>query len=141
MTLIQQKKFCGEEKIIEKANFEKENITLIVLLLRDVGLSVVLNVKRFLFPVPDRSKEMFLSIIKEWVVLRTIFISDIWKAYNCSQDEGFQHLSANHSFNFVDPSTGAQTKTSSESEEMLKLVISNAEEERLFLVTLQVRIF
>ena len=37
-------------------------------------------------------------------------MSDKWKAYDCLQDEGYQHLPVKHSLNFVDPDTGAHTQ-------------------------------
>ena len=39
----------------------------------------------------------------------TTVISDMWRAYDCLGERGYQHLRVNHSINFVDPHTGATT--------------------------------
>lgn len=39
----------------------------------------------------------------------TMVISDCWKAYNCLEKEGYQHLTVNHSYNFVGPKSKAHT--------------------------------
>lgn len=65
--------------------------------------------KCFFRVVPDRSKETLFPIIRDWVLPGTTIISDCWAAYKCLEDEGFQHLSVNHSLTFVDPETGAHT--------------------------------
>ncbi|KAK3852955.1 hypothetical protein Pcinc_040477 [Petrolisthes cinctipes] len=65
----------------------------------------------FLVPVEKRDKDTLLQIIKDKIEPGSIIISDCWKAYNCLQDEGYQHLTVNHSVNFVDPTTLAHTNT------------------------------
>ncbi|RWS09719.1 putative transposase-like protein, partial [Leptotrombidium deliense] len=41
----------------------------------------------------------------------TTIVSDCWSAYGGLQAEGFVHFTVNHSYNFVDPATGANTQT------------------------------
>ncbi|XP_047488175.1 uncharacterized protein LOC125038668, partial [Penaeus chinensis] len=65
----------------------------------------------FFIPVPSRDAETLLAIIKDRVKEGTTIISDCWKAYSCLKKEGFQHLTVNHSLNFVDPVTAAHTNT------------------------------
>ena len=43
---------------------------------------------------------------------RTRNMSDMWKAYDCLQDEGYVHPAVNHSLNFVDPDTRALRRKS-----------------------------
>jgi transposase-like protein len=62
-----------------------------------------------LVPVEKRDKETLLPIINRWVHKGSIIMSDCWKAYDCLKDEGFIHLSVNHSLTFKDPETGACT--------------------------------
>ncbi|KAI5736131.1 hypothetical protein M8J76_000299 [Diaphorina citri] len=68
--------------------------------------------KIFLVPVEkrDSSSSTLLQVIQDKIEPGTTIISDCWKAYNCLSDEGFTHLTVNHSFNFVDPDTGAHTQ-------------------------------
>ena len=61
----------------------------------------------FMVPVAKRDSSTLLAIIKDRILPGTTIISDCWKAYNCLQDEGYQHLTVNHSVNFVDPNNRA----------------------------------
>jgi len=40
----------------------------------------------------------------------TTIVSDCWRAYDCLDDSGYQHLKVNHSINFVDSVTKANTQ-------------------------------
>ena len=64
----------------------------------------------FLVPVEHRDKDTLLPIIRANILPGTRVMSDKWKAYDCLQDKGYQHLTVNHSLNFVDPDTGAHTQ-------------------------------
>jgi transposase-like protein len=64
----------------------------------------------FLVPVPSRTSETLLAAIKKWIAPGSTVVSDCWRAYNCLSTEGFVHLTVNHSYNFVDPNTGAHTQ-------------------------------
>jgi transposase-like protein len=65
----------------------------------------------FFATVDDRSQRTLLQIIKDNIKPGTTIISDYWKAYQCLDQEGFEHLKVNHSLNFVDPDSGAHTNT------------------------------
>ena len=54
-------------------------------------------------PVEKRDRDTLLQIIKDRILPGSIIISDCWKAYSCLEEEGFRHLTVNHSVNFVDP--------------------------------------
>ncbi|XP_068234733.1 uncharacterized protein [Palaemon carinicauda] len=65
----------------------------------------------FAEPVLTRDREPLLAIIKIYVFPGTTIISDCWKAYYYLGIEGFDHQTVNHTYNFVDPETGAHTNT------------------------------
>lgn len=68
----------------------------------------------FLFAVPNRTAETLLACIKECILPGTVIMSDLWKSYNGIPnlpDMHYEHLTVNHSENFVDPDTGAHTQT------------------------------
>ena len=60
----------------------------------------------FVVPVEARNKVTLLAAIKHHIKPGTTVISDCWKAYDCLADEGFNHLTVNHSMYFVNPETG-----------------------------------
>lgn len=64
----------------------------------------------FIISVPDRSEKTLLPIIKKYIRPGSVILSDCWKAYNNLQQAGFQHNTVNHTYNFVDPDTGAHTQ-------------------------------
>lgn len=54
----------------------------------------------FLEVVPGRSAEILVPIIKKWIEPGTTIISDCWKAYDCLQSQGFQHLKVKYNPSF-----------------------------------------
>ncbi|XP_071578802.1 uncharacterized protein [Temnothorax nylanderi] len=68
--------------------------------------------KIFIVPVEDRTEKTLLACIKELILPGTTIVSDCvcWKSYNCLSNKEFQHLTVNHSYNFVDPESGAHTQ-------------------------------
>ena len=64
----------------------------------------------FLVPVPSRNASTLLPIIKNFIRPGTTIISDCWRAYNCLDNESYQHLTVNQTMNFVDPATAVAKK-------------------------------
>ena len=54
--------------------------------------------------------QTLLPIIRDYIRPGSTVCSDLSKAYNTLSDEGYEHLTVNHSLNFVDPETGAHTQ-------------------------------
>ncbi len=64
----------------------------------------------FLVPVEKRNKETLLPIIINHVHPGTTIVTDCWKAYSDLSSHDFEHLTVNHTYNFVDPHSGAHTQ-------------------------------
>ena len=67
--------------------------------------------KCFFKIVEDRSAATLIPIIKEHIKPGSIILSDCWKAYDCLEREGYNHLTVNHSIEFKNSQTGACTNT------------------------------
>lgn len=65
----------------------------------------------FLIPVGRRDRETLLPLILKNILPGTTIISDCWRAYSILGEIDYNHLTVNHSINFVDPDTGAYTQT------------------------------
>ena len=50
-----------------------------------------------------------IPIIKEYILPRTTIYSDEWASYNAISPATFQHLTVNHSLNFVNQKVHTQT--------------------------------
>ena len=56
----------------------------------------------FMVPVDHRDATTLLLIIHNHIAPGTTVISDLWAAYNTLGTQGYQHLTINHTYNFVD---------------------------------------
>jgi len=59
--------------------------------------------------VEDRSAATLIPLIQKYVLPGSTIHSDQWPAYNSLNQLGYNHLTVNHSQNFVDPNTGTCT--------------------------------
>ncbi|GFT39633.1 DDE_Tnp_IS1595 domain-containing protein [Trichonephila clavipes] len=67
--------------------------------------------KIFLVAVHNRTKETLIGLIQEWNKPGTTIYSVCWKSYATLGQVGYNHLTVNHSLNFVDPVTNCHTNT------------------------------
>lgn len=57
----------------------------------------------FVEAIPKRTVTELLKIIERRIVPGTTIVTDMWRSYKCLKKRGFNHLSVNHSQNFVNP--------------------------------------
>lgn len=63
----------------------------------------------FLIPVERRDAATLIPIIQRYILPGTTIMSDRWRSYDGLVLLGYNHMTVNHSTNFVDPVTGAST--------------------------------
>jgi hypothetical protein len=66
----------------------------------------------FLVAVAKRDKRTLEAAIKKYILPGSTIVADMWRAYGGIVNivgYNYQHLTVNHSKNFVDPTTGATT--------------------------------
>ena len=60
-------------------------------------------------PVHNRKQSTLLPVIKKWIKPGSIIHSDCWKAYNKLSKMGYNHITVNHSKEFMNKSNAACT--------------------------------
>lgn len=62
---------------------------------------------------PDNKRDAatLIPLIMKHVLPETTIVTDLWKSYFGLTDKGYVHFTVNHSKNFLDPLTGANTQT------------------------------
>lgn len=66
----------------------------------------------FLERVADRTAQTLIAVIRRRILPGSIIYSDCWRGYSRRdlEESGYTHLTVNHTYNFVDPITGAHTQ-------------------------------
>ncbi len=65
--------------------------------------------KMFMSVVKNQTTDEWLPFIKKWIKRGSIVHSDCWKPYDTLGQEGYTHLKVNHSIQFTNPETDANT--------------------------------
>jgi hypothetical protein len=55
----------------------------------------------------DNTRNVLLAVAKKRIHLAATIVSDHWRTCDRLKGEGYIHLTGNHSYNFLDPATGA----------------------------------
>ncbi len=63
----------------------------------------------FMFVVKKQTRDELLPLIKKWIKPGPIIHSGCWKPYDTLRQEAYTHLKINHSIQFTNPETGANT--------------------------------
>lgn len=64
-----------------------------------------------IIPNNQRNTATLQPLIQKHVERGSVIMTDSWSAYNNLETLGYEHLTVNHSQNFVDPQTFANTQT------------------------------
>lgn len=75
------------------------------------GVEETLERKVFIKIITNRNQETLASLISRHVAPGSIIITDCWRGYLNLPTLGFEHLTVNHSLEFVNEITGACTNT------------------------------
>jgi len=65
----------------------------------------------FLGTVHDRSREIVIGLINQWILPGPTTINDCWAACSSLRDEGCTHFTVNHSVTIVDETAWVHTST------------------------------
>ncbi|XP_067659400.1 uncharacterized protein [Haliotis asinina] len=65
--------------------------------------------RMFLEVVEKRDADTLLSVLRKWVRPGSVIHSDCWKAYSRLNEMGYEHVTVNHSKEFVNAENGACT--------------------------------
>ncbi|GFX82744.1 DDE_Tnp_IS1595 domain-containing protein [Trichonephila clavipes] len=65
----------------------------------------------FMVAVPDRSEETLIGLIETWIEPGTVVVLDCWKTYERLSEKGYEHLTKNHSLEFVNSETSTVEST------------------------------
>jgi hypothetical protein len=67
--------------------------------------------KTFLVPVPDRTTETLMAVLRDWIEPGITVICNCLSAYRDIETRGHSNKTVNHTIGFVDVPTSAHTKT------------------------------
>ncbi|XP_045476997.1 uncharacterized protein LOC123682436 isoform X2 [Harmonia axyridis] len=100
-----------DEAMLEKRKYNRGRMLTEQWVIGGVERGVRGECKAFFEPVENHTSETLIGIIRRYVLPGTTIMTDCWRGYNSLEDYGYRHFTVNHSENFVDHQTGANTQT------------------------------